>query len=249
MSPAAFNGSRPVGYTPANKTIGKKIGSDNVLGRVCEVSYKDLNAKSNFHWRKVRMQVETVEGKNCYSSFYGLGCTAERISSLLKKNQTTINIWCDVKTKDGYILRIFVTSCTVRKNRQRKNNCYAKASQLKIIRKRAREHLVKFAQKRTHTDLANAILNEAVSKNLIKNISKTFPVKVVLITKVKVLKKANIDVHSLLKEAKQATVKETTTKGANDLIDQAAKEVENAETEEKTEEAAPAEEKSADEKE
>lgn len=205
MSPPAFHGSRPLGWTPANKTIGKKIGSDNVLGRVCEVSYADLDEKTRYHWRKVRMQVETVDGLNCYSSFYGLGCTRERIFSLIKKGQTLIKCWADVKTSDGYILRVFVTSCTNRKYSQVKSNCYAKSSQLRVIRKNVRKQLVGFASKKNVNAFANSVLSEELSKNLAKTISKTFPAKVVLVTKVKVLKKPQVDAGALVKEA-QSTV-------------------------------------------
>ena len=62
-----------------------EIGSDNVLGRVAEVTYADLDDKSPYHWRKVKMQVETVEGQNCYTSFYGLDSTRERVASLIQK--------------------------------------------------------------------------------------------------------------------------------------------------------------------
>ena len=231
MSPPAFNGSRPLGWTPGNKTIGKKIGKDNVLGRVCEVSYADLDDKTPFHWRKVRMQVETIEGMNCYSSFYGLSCTRERIFSLLKKGQTTIDCWADVKTSDNYILRIFITSCTVRKYGQKKNNCYAKSSQLRVIRKKVQAHLVKFAADKTVNQLANEILSEKVSKNLAKTISRVFPVKVVLVTKVKVLKKAIVDKNTLVKESQQKKVEATTATNekATKLIEEIEEQVENQE--------------------
>lgn len=201
MSPPAFNGSRPLGWIPANKTIGKKIGSDNVLEKVCEVSYADLDEKTRYHWRKVKMQVETVEGFNCYSSFYGLDCTRERIFSLIKKGQTLIDCWADVRTSDDYILRVFVTSCTNRKQGQVKNNTFAKSSQLRVIRKNIRKAIVGEAKKKTVNAFANSILSEELSKKLAKTISRTFPAKVVLVTKVKVLKKPRVDAGALIKEA------------------------------------------------
>ena len=204
MSPPSITGSMPLGWTPANKTVGKKIGSDNVLGRVCEVSYADLNKDTRYDWRKVRMQIETVEGHNCYSSFYGLGCTRERICSLIKKGQSLLNIWTDVKTSDGYVLRISLTTCTVRKNGQRSANCYAKSSQIRAIRKVVSRYLVNHAAKSTVAELANKVLSESLSGDLVKRISKIFPVKVVLITKVKVLKKAKLDVKGLVTRANKS---------------------------------------------
>lgn len=242
MSPPAFNGSRPLGYTPANKTIGKKIGSDNVIGRVCEVSYADLDEKTRYHWRKVRMQVETVDGLNCYSSFYGLGCTRERICSLIKKGQTLINCWADVRTSDDYILRVFVTSCTNRKFTQQRNNCYAKASQLRVIRKNIRKQLVGFARKKNVNSFANSILAEELSKTLAKTISKTFPAKVVLVTKVKVLKKPRVDTNALVKEA-QTKIQTGPKEGdrAQKLIEEIGEEVQEEQANAEAGEAAPEE--------
>lgn len=189
-----------------------------------------MDTKTNFHWRKVRMQVETTEGLNCYTSFYGLDCTRERIQNLLKKGQTTINVWADVKTSDDYILRVFLTSYTVRNRNQKKSNCYAKASQLRIIRKKVRQHLVKYATKKTVNQLAKDILNESVSKNIVTVINKIFPVKIVLVTKVKVLKKPSVDTNALLKDSKQNVVKDRAT-GANKLIADVEQEVEQTEQE------------------
>lgn len=225
MSPPAFNGSRPLGWIPANKTIGKKIGSDNVLGKVCEASYADLDEKSRSHWRKVRMQVETVDGLNCYSSFYGLGCTRERIFSLIKKGQTLIDCWADVKTSDDYILRVFLTSCTNRKSGQEKANCYAKSSQLRVIRRNIRKQLVGLAKKKNVNAFANSILSEDITKSLAKTISRTFPAKVVLVTKVKVLKKPRVDAGALVKEAQSNIQLAPKEEKASKLIEEITEEV------------------------
>ena len=204
MSPPSIIASMPLGWTPANKTVGKKIGSDNVLGRVCEVSFADLDKSSRYNWRKVRMQVETVEGHNCYSSFYGLDSTRERVCSLIKKGQSLIDIWTDVKTADGYILRISLTTCTIRKYNQQTNNCYCKSSQVRAIRKVVSRYLVNHAAKSTVAQLANNVLSESLSGDLVTKICKIFPVKVVLITKVKVLKKAKLDVKGLVTKANKS---------------------------------------------
>lgn len=143
------------------------------------------------------MQVETVEGSNCYSSFYGLDVTRERISSIIQKKQTLLNVWVEVKTADDFILRVFVTSTTVKKRYQNTDNCYAKASQIRMIRRKVQNVLLRIAKENTATKFANEVISENLTKILVKTISRIYPVKVALVTKVKVLKKPKIDSKNL----------------------------------------------------
>jgi small subunit ribosomal protein S3Ae len=196
--PNVSKNTTPLGWTPANKTIGKKIGVNNVLGRVCECTFPDLEAGSEEVWRKVKMQVETVQGMICYSSFYGLDSTRERVFSLLKKGQSLLDFWVDVKTNDKYILRVFVVACTRRQANQKSNNCYAKSSQVRAMRAKVTKTLSNIAAKKSATGLAQEILTDTLNKTLINQMRKIFPIRVALVTKVKVLKKPNIDAKSLV---------------------------------------------------
>lgn len=138
------------------------------------------------------MQIETVEGQNCYTSFYGLDSTRERVASLIQKRQTLLDIWVEVKTADDFILRVFLNSTTVKKN-PKSDNCYAKTSQIRLIRSKVQKYLLKRAKETTAVKFANDIIGEDINKGLVKLISKIYPVKTALITKVKVLKKPKID--------------------------------------------------------
>jgi small subunit ribosomal protein S3Ae len=50
--------------------------------------------------------------------------------------QTLIEAHIDVKTTDGYLLRVFCIGFTKKRNNQVKKTCYAKHTQVKAIRKK-----------------------------------------------------------------------------------------------------------------
>jgi len=197
----AFGSPKPVGWIPCNTTIGKKSAEDNVLGRVCEVNYADIKTDSNMNWRKVKMQVEKVEGGNLYTSFAGMSCTRERIVSQLRKRQTLIDVFADVKTSDGYILRVHVLLCTNRSHGQRKTNSYAKSSEVKRIRKIVIKHLTERAAKDSVDNFSANILSDVLPNTLLKEAQRVFPIRFCLITKVKVLKKSKVDVAKLVEDS------------------------------------------------
>ena len=37
------------------------------------------------YWRKIKLMIEDVEGKNCRTSFYGMDITKDKFCSLIRK--------------------------------------------------------------------------------------------------------------------------------------------------------------------
>ena len=62
--------------------------------------------------------------------------TTDKLRSMVKKWQTLIEANCDVKTTDGYLLRLFCIGFTKRRPNQVKKTSYAQTQQVKRIRKR-----------------------------------------------------------------------------------------------------------------
>ena len=209
-----FGTPKQAGWVPGNTTIGKKKAEDNVINRTAEIVYSDINEKSKFHWRKVKMQVEKVEGGSLYTSFGGLDCTREKIMSSLKKRQTLIEVFTDVKTSDGYILRVAVVLLTRAFAGQKKKNCYAKSSEVRRIRKLASKIMTDHAAKSDVTKFATEILADNLSETLINQCSKIYPLKVALVTKVKVMKKSKVDVGKLVEDSQTKKAVETVTDSA-----------------------------------
>jgi ribosomal protein S3AE len=56
--------------------------------------------------------------------------TTDKLRSLVRKWQTLIEAHVDVKTTDGYLLRLFCISFTMKRPGQIKKTCYAQSSQV-----------------------------------------------------------------------------------------------------------------------
>merc|ERR1712083_1165759 len=127
-----------VGHTLVNRTAGLKLASDGLKGRVVEVCLADLKDNEDHSHRKIKFICEEVQGNKILTNFHGMDLTRNKICSLVKKWHTLIEAWVDVKTTDGYVLRLFCIGFTKRRRAQVAKTSYAQASQIrKIIEKMA----------------------------------------------------------------------------------------------------------------
>jgi len=124
--------------------------------------------------------------------------TRDKLCTLVKKWHSTIEMFAQAKTSDGYSLRMFCIAFTRRHKRQVKATCYAKNSQQKIIRQKMAEIMVAECAKSTLRELFKNFLSDTVAKQITKECSKIFPLENVLIKKVKVLKKPKFDLTKLM---------------------------------------------------
>ena len=108
---------------------GLEIAADSLRGRVFEVSLSDLNNGNNDYWRKMKVQIEEVKGYDCFTNFYGMDITKDKLCTLVKKWHTLIEAFVQTKTLDGYLLRMFCIGFTRRTSKQVRATCYAKNSQ------------------------------------------------------------------------------------------------------------------------
>merc|ERR1719197_2020399 len=75
-----------------------------------EVNLADLQNSEDDGYRKIRLCIEDVQGRNCLTDFHGMEMTRDKICSLVKKWQSLIEAHVDVKTMDGYTVRLFCIS-------------------------------------------------------------------------------------------------------------------------------------------
>ena len=108
---------RNIGKTLVTRTQGTKIASDGLKGLVFEVSLADLQ-NDEVAFRKFKLITEDVQGKNCLTNFHGMDLTRDKMCSMVKKWQTMIEAHVDVKTTDGYLLRLFCVGFTKKCNNQ-----------------------------------------------------------------------------------------------------------------------------------
>merc|ERR1719215_585146 len=65
-----------------------------------------------------------------------MNLTTDKLRSMVKKWQTLIEAHVDVKTTDGYLLRVFCIGFTQKQSSSTKKHCYAQSQQIRQIRKK-----------------------------------------------------------------------------------------------------------------
>jgi len=147
-APSMFS-TRNAGKTIITRTAGTKIASEGLKGRVFELSLADLNGGDETQqYRKIRLVCEDVQGTDLYTNFSGMDMTRDKLCSLIRKWQSLIEAQVDVRTTDGYLLRVFAIAFTKKQaNQAQKSTCYAQAGQIRNIRKQMFDILIEEATK------------------------------------------------------------------------------------------------------
>jgi len=196
-APSMFS-TRSCGKTLVSKTQGTKIASDGLKGRVLEVNLADLNNDEDQSYKKIRLCIDDVQGRNCLTDFHGMSLTRDKECSLIKKWTSLIEGYADVKTTDGFLVRMFVMGFTKRRADQVKTTCYAQTAQIKKIRKKMVEIMQSEAGGSQLRDLVKKLIPEVIGKEIEKQCEGIFPLKDVHVRKVKVLKKPKFDITKFM---------------------------------------------------
>lgn len=200
-TPACFP-IKSAGKTIATKTQGIKIARDTLMGRVIEVSLGDLKKDTEeAAFRKFKLRVEEVNGFNCLTQFHGMDLTTDKLRSLVRKWQTLIEAFVDVRTTDGFTVRLFAIGFTKKHKDHQKKTAYASAAQIRAIRKK----MIEVMQKQTASvelhDLVGALMIETIGTEIEKHTQAIYPLHDCLIRKVKVLRTPKADVSKLVEAA------------------------------------------------
>jgi len=189
---------RNVCKTPVTKTIGTKIASEQLKGRVFEVSLADLQKDEDQAHRKIKLICEDVQGIRVLTNFYGMDLTSDKFRSLVRKWQTMIEAHVDVKTTDGYLLRMFSVGFTKRRPNQLRKTSYAQSSQVRAIRRKMMDIMTREATTCELKDLVVKFIPEAIGKAIESECQRIYPLQNVFVRKVKVLKAPKFDGFKLL---------------------------------------------------
>ncbi|XP_046382583.1 40S ribosomal protein S3a [Ischnura elegans] len=198
-APSMF-ATRYIGKTLVNRTTGTKIASEGLKNRVFEVSLADLQNENDAErsFRKFRLIGEYVQGRNVLTNFHGMDLTTDKLRSVVKKWQTLIEANVDVKTTDGYLLRVFCIGFTLKDSMSQRKTCYAQHTQIRAIRKKMVEMIQSDISKSDLKEVVNKLLPDCIAKDIEKACQGIFPLHDVFIRKVKVLKKPRFDLSKLL---------------------------------------------------
>merc|ERR1711998_346032 len=195
-APALLTDSN-IGKTLVTRTAGTKIASDGLKGRVFEVSLGDLNKSEDDSFRKIRLRVEDIQGKNCLTNFWGMRFTTDKLRSLVRKWQSLIEAHCDVKTTDGYLLRLFCIGFTKRRQFQIRKTSYAQSAQIRAIRKKMTDIMTKEVSSVELIKAVEKFIPEYIGKDIQKACEGIYPLQNVYIRKVKILKAPKFDASKL----------------------------------------------------
>jgi len=184
--------------TLATKSTGLKMSDDSLKGRVFEANLADLNKDSeDMAHRKIQLECQEVQGRNCLTDFYGMGLTRDKQMFMIRKWHSLIEAHCKVKTTDGYYLRVFAQAFTMRTKDQVRTTCYAGANQIRQIRKKMVEIIQKESQCQMR-ELVKKLLPEALGKEMEKQCKGIFPLQNCMIRKIKMVKKPKFDLTKLM---------------------------------------------------
>jgi len=200
-APSVFN-ERNCGKTIVTKSQGTKIASEELKGRVLELNLADLNKDEDQAYKKIKLCIEEVQGKACLTDFHGMSLTRDKEQSMIRKLQTLIEAFADVKTSDGYLVRMFAIGFTARREGQVKVNCYAKSQQRRRIRKKMVDIMVAEAGKAPLVELVKKLIPESIGKEIHKYTQGIFPLQLnnCHVRKVKILRKPKFDITKLMEQ-------------------------------------------------
>lgn len=218
-APTTFE-NRAVGKTLINRSTGLKNAADGLKGRVFEVCLADLQGSEDHSYRKVKLRVDEVQGKNLLTNFHGLDFTSDKLRSLVRKWQTLIEANVTVKTSDDYVIRVFGIAFTKRQSNQIKKTTYAQSSHIRAVRKQMTEIITREVQNSTLAQLTSKLIPEVIGREIEKATKNIFPLQNVHIRKVKLLKQPKFDLGSLLSLHGEASTEEKGKKVAGGFKDE-----------------------------
>jgi len=201
-----------VGKTLVNRSQGLKNANDALKGRIVEISLADLQKDEEQAFRKIKLRVDEVQGKNCLTTFYGMDFTSDKLRSLVRKWQTLIEAHVDVKTTDGYLIRLFCIAFTKKRPNQVKKTTYAKSSQIKEIRKKMFEVMTREASTCDLKELVQKFFPESIGREIEKACQGIYPLQNVYIRKAKILKSPKYEAGKLMEMHSESATAETGTK-------------------------------------
>jgi len=198
VAPANFK-KRQFQKALCNKTIGTRTVSDNMKGRVYESNLADLEtSKDGASYNKAKFQVMEIQGRNLLTQFHSMSMTTDKLRSLFKKWCTMIETVVEAKTKDGFVLRLFIIAFTVKSKGQLSKNCHAPGRLEKWARMRITKLVQKKIEKQPLNKVVTLLAQEILAAKLQKRVNSILPVRDLKVFKAKVIRAPKYDSKALL---------------------------------------------------
>jgi small subunit ribosomal protein S3Ae len=160
--------------------LGETPSADpaSLIGRTTEVTVHDLTGDFSKMHVKLKFRVDDVRGFEAHTIFVGQDLTSDYIRRLTRRKKTKTDHVIDVRTKDGYVVRIKPMSITDKR---------IQASQETAVRTLMTVETQKLAADMTISELVKSVISGELAKRL-STVSKVIvPIKRVEIRKTEVI--------------------------------------------------------------
>ncbi len=195
VAPDMFNGAE-LGETPAREP-------EMLIGRVSEVSYQDLTGDFTKSHIKLYFKINSIKGTDAGTEFIGHTMTSDYLRRLTRRRNSKIEDVVDVRTKDGYKIRMKTVSISLGR---------ISSSHQHLIRMKMRDIVKNKAAVSTMSELIKASINGELPKEIAKECKKIHPLKRVEVRKSEILDKPKITREELMEEkSEEESLKELET--------------------------------------
>jgi small subunit ribosomal protein S3Ae len=150
-----------------------------LLMRTLEVSLYDLTKDISHLPIKLKFQIHKVDGLQAFTRFKGLELTRDYLRSLVRKGTSKVAAVAEVKTKDGWVMRVTVLAVTTHR---------IGTAQKSALRKRMIETLMKKASEMDIGQFLKEALEGVMAADLFVAGKKIAPLRKVELAKIKVLR-------------------------------------------------------------
>uniref|UniRef100_A0A2K5JTS0 Small ribosomal subunit protein eS1 n=1 Tax=Colobus angolensis palliatus TaxID=336983 RepID=A0A2K5JTS0_COLAP len=186
---------------------GKKGAKKKVVDPFSKKDWYDVKAPAMFNIRNIgKTLVTRTQGTKIASD--GLKGRVFEVSLADLQNDevafrkfkliTMIEAHVDVKTTDGYLLRLFCVGFTKKRNNQIRKTSYAQHQQVRQIRKKMMEIMTREVQTNDLKEVVNKLIPDSIGKDIEKACQSIYPLHDVFVRKVKMLKKPKFELGKLM---------------------------------------------------
>ena len=160
--------------------LGETPSSDatSLMGRNTEVTVHELTGDFSKMHIKIRFAVTDVRGMEAHTTFIGHDLTSDYVRRLTRRKRTKTDHVVDVRTKDGFLLRVKPMSITEQR---------IQAAQETAIRNLMTKTLTDMAANMTVTEMVKSIITGDMSKDLSNAAKVIIPIKRIEVRKSEVL--------------------------------------------------------------
>ncbi|MFQ6062205.1 MAG: 30S ribosomal protein S3ae [Methanosarcinales archaeon] len=159
--------------------IGETLAVEpkKLIGRTVETTVGELINDLSKQNIKLKFKIDKVSGDSAYTKFIGHQLTHAYIHSLVKRKTSRIDTNVNVKTQDGYTVRVKPSCFTMKR---------ARTSQTKQIRKIMKEFIIKRASELELSKFLEESVNGKLAANIFKEVKNIYPPRRVEIRKTEI---------------------------------------------------------------